>query len=272
MYPELFKIGPVAIRSYGLMLAISVLLGVFYVYKMAKRKGYDFDRLFSLAYILVFGGIIGARLAYVLFHIPDFEGHWLDTINPFGTDQIGIAGLNLYGGIILAVLLAYLYMLWRKLPILQTLDVFAPTVGLGLVFTRIGCFLNGCCYGTPCNLPWGVHFPEGSIPYYTFGNTAIHPSQLYSSLYGLIIFLFLHWRLKHKQFDGQVVGLLFMVEAVFRYAIEFVRYYENAMHIHFFGMQPTYNHLIAIAQFLLGLTIYIVQYRKYKNGRQDTTA
>ena len=272
MYPEVFKIGQIAIRSYGLMLAVSVLLGVYYVYKMSKRKGYDFDRLFSLAYILVFGGVIGARIAYVLFHIEEFRGRWLDTFNPFGTDQIGIAGLNLYGGILLAVLLAFLYMRWRKMPVLQTFDVFAPTVGLGLLFTRIGCFLNGCCFGTPCELPWSVTFPQGSIPFYTFGNTAIHPAQLYSSLYGLILFLFLHWRLKNKQFDGQVVGLLFMIEAVFRYAIEYVRYYENAMHIHFLGMEPTYNHLISIGLFLLGLGIYIVQYRKARQNSRGGLA
>ncbi len=268
MFPEILKIGSIAIRSYGLMLAMSVLLGVYYVYRMSRKRGYDFDRLFSLAYILVFGGIIGARLGYVLFHLEEFEGHWLNTINPFGTDQIGIAGLNLYGGVVLAVILAYLYMRWRKMPILQSLDIFAPTVGLGLAITRIGSFLNGCCFCTPTDLPWGVTFPTGSIPYYTFGDHAIHPAQLYSSLYGLFLFLFLHWRSNHKMFDGQIVGLLFMIEAMFRYAIEYVRYYEGEMHIHFFGMYPTYNHLISIALFILGLGIYITQYRKYKTTHQ----
>lgn len=271
MYPEIIKLGPIVIRSYGLLLALSVLLGVYYVYRISKQKGYNFDRLFSLAYVLVFGGIIGARLAYVLFHLEEFEGHWLNSFNPFQSDQIGIAGLNLYGGILLAVILAFAYMKWRKMPVLQTFDVFAPTIGIGLIFTRIGCFLNGCCYGTPCSLPWGVTFPEGSIPYYTFGSIPLHPAQLYSSLYGLLLFVVLHYRLKRKRFDGEVLGLLFMIEAFFRYAIEFVRYYEDAMHVHLFGAEPTYNHLISVGLFTLGLGIYLTQYFKYRQEIQDQT-
>jgi len=257
VFPEIVKFGPIAIRSYGLLLSFSVLLGVYYVYRIGKKYGRNFDQLFTVAYILVFGGILGARLFYVLFHIDEFRGRWLDTVNPFGTDQIGIAGLNLYGGVVTAVILAFIYLRRRKMPVLDTFDIFAPTVGLGLMFTRIGCFLNGCCFGTPTDLPWGVVFPEGSIPWYTFGTQHLHPSQLYSSLYGLILFLILHWRLKRKAFDGQVVGLLFMIEAVFRYAIEYIRYYEDAMHIDLWGMHPTYNHLISIALFLLGLGIYL---------------
>jgi phosphatidylglycerol:prolipoprotein diacylglycerol transferase len=234
---------------------------------MSRKSGLDFGQMLSIAYILVFGGILGARLFYVLFHIDEFQGHWLDTINPFHSDQFGIAGLNLYGGVIVAAVAAYIYMRVKKLPVLKILDVFAPTIGIGLIFTRVGCFLNGCCFGTPTDLPWGVSFPTDSMPYYVFGPAHLHPSQLYSSLYGLILFLYLHWRLKKKLFDGQIIALLFMIEAIFRFAIEYVRYYEDAMHFTIFGLHPTYNHLISILLFLLGLTIYLVQYHKYKSAR-----
>ncbi|SYZ73325.1 Prolipoprotein diacylglyceryl transferase [Candidatus Zixiibacteriota bacterium] len=263
MYPELFKIGPISIRAYGVMLTISFLLGVIYVYKMSKKKNIPFDPLLTLAYIMIFGGVFGARLFYVLFHLDEFKNDWLSSINPFHSGQFGIAGLNLYGGVVVAVILSFLYIRVKRLPLFATLDLFAPTVGLGLIFTRVGCFLNGCCFGTPTNLPWGVSFPVGSIPYYIFGTEHLHPAQLYSSLYGLLLFLVLHWRLKHKIFDGQAVGLYFMIEAVFRYLIEYVRYYETEMHFSFFGMEPTYNQLISILLFLLGMTIYIWQYRRY---------
>jgi len=265
MYPEILKLGPFAIRSYGLMLIISVMLGIYYVYRMSKKTEFDFGNLLTIAYILVFGGIIGARLFYVLFHLEEFEGHWLDTINPFQSDQFGIAGLNLYGGVIVAVIGSFIYLKIKKLPVLRIFDLFAPTIGIGLIFTRIGCFLNGCCFGTPTDLPWGVSFPVGSMPYYIFGTEFIHPAQIYSSLYGLLLFIYLHWRLKNKKFDGEVIGLLFMIEAIFRYAIEFVRYYEDAMHITILGMHPTYNHLISILLFLLGLGIYLYQYVKYRS-------
>ena len=97
----------------------------------------------------------------------------------------------------------------------------------------------------------------------------IHPSQIYSSLYGLVLFLFLHWRLVHKQFHGQVLAMMFMIEAVFRFAIEYVRYYEAAMHIHIFGMSPTYNHLISISLFILGLIIYLTQRKRQKIPRRQ---
>lgn len=256
MYPELFKIGPISIRGYGLMLTISFLLGVYYVYRAARKNNVPFEPLMTIAYIMIFSGVIGARLFYVLFHLEEFQGRWLDTINPFQSGQVGIAGLNLYGGIVLAVICTFLYIRAKKLPLLQTLDLFAPTVGIGLMFTRVGCFLNGCCFGVPTELPWGVAFPPESIPYYIFGDAHLHPTQIYSSLYGLLLFLVLHWRLQHKRFDGQVLALFFMIEAVFRFFIEYVRYYESEMHFTIDGIQPTYNQLIALALFLAGLILY----------------
>lgn len=267
MFPEILKLGPFAIRSYGVALIFSVMLGIYYVYRMSKKTEFDFANLLTIAYILVFGGIIGARLFYVLFHLEEFEGNWLATINPFQSDQFGIAGLNLYGGVIVAVVGSYLYLKVKKLPVLKIFDLFAPTVAIGLIFTRIGCFLNGCCFGTPTDLPWGVSFPVGSMPYYVFGAVAIHPAQLYSSLYGLLLFLYLHWQSKRKKFDGQIIGLLFMIEAVFRYAIEYVRYYEEAMHVSVFGMSPTYNNIISIVLFIFGFMIYLSQYIKYRSNQ-----
>jgi phosphatidylglycerol---prolipoprotein diacylglyceryl transferase len=271
MFPELFKIGPIAIRGYGLMLTLSFLLGLFYVYKMSRKRKIDFEPLLTIAYIMIFGGVIGARLFYVLFHLDEFKNDWLASINPFHSGQFGIAGLNLYGGILTAVVITLFYIHRKKLPLLSTLDLFAPTVGLGLIFTRIGCFLNGCCFGTPTDLPWGVVFPPDSIPYYIFGAEHLHPAQLYSSLYGLLLFLLLHWRLKHKLFEGQVVSLLFMVEAIFRYLIEYVRYYETEMTFSFMGMRPTYNQVISIILFIAGLTIYITQYLRNRSVTRNIT-
>jgi phosphatidylglycerol:prolipoprotein diacylglycerol transferase len=265
MCPELFKIGPIAIRGYGLMLTISFLLGLYYIYRTSHKYKINFDHLLNIAFLMIFGGVLGARLFYVLFHIDEFSGHWLNSINPFQSEQFGIAGLNLYGGVLTAIVLSFIYIHRKRMPLLATFDIFAPTLGLGLIFTRIGCFMNGCCFGTPTNMPWGVVFPNGSIPYYIFGDAHLHPAQLYSSLYGLFLFLFLHWRLKRKSFDGQVVALLFMIEAIFRYLIEYVRYYESEMHFNFMGMSPTYNQAISIMLFALGLVIYIVQFKSQRN-------
>jgi len=262
MYPELFHIGSFPIRSYGLMLALSFIAGIFYIERVTRRDGRPFESYIAIAYISIVGGVVGARLAYVLFHLDEFSGRWGSTINPFSGDHYGIAGLNLYGGVILAVLGSFLYCKLKRLSILETFDYFAPTIGIGLAITRIGCFLNGCCFGTPTDLPWGVVFPEGSMPSYVFGLVHLHPSQLYSSAYGLVLFVFLNWLMKRKRFDGQLIAILFMVEAIFRYAIEYVRFYEDAMHFAILGMNPTYNQAMSISLFLLGLVIYLVARRK----------
>jgi len=262
MHPELFHIGSIPIRSYGVMLAISFFLGVLYVQKMTKRDGRDFDPFLIIAYIMILGGIIGARLAYVLTHLSEFSNDWTATFNPFASNQFGIAGLTLYGGVLLAIGGTFLFCYIKKLNVLAIFDYFAPTLGLGLFFTRIGCFLNGCCFGTQCDLPWGVHFPPGSIPYQIFGDTAIHPAQLYSSLYGLVLFVVLHLILRKKAFVGQVVAVAFMSEAFFRFVIDYVRYYEQVMYISVFGLQVTLNQVISFSLFVTGIAIYVIQSRR----------
>ncbi len=262
MHPEVFDLGPIHIRSYGLMLAISFLLGVLYVRWVTKKHGKPFEPFLTTAYIMTIGGIVGARLFYVLFHLEEFSGNWTATFNPFATGQFGIAGLNLYGGVVVAIVGSFIYARLRGMSVLDVFDYFAPTLGLGLAFTRVGCFLNGCCFGTPTDLPWGVSFPQGSLPYYIYGTDHLHPSQLYSSLYGLLLLLILHWLLVNRKFLGQVVAVLFMVEAAFRYIIEYVRYYEAEMHFELAGMEPTYNQVISISLFVLGVIIYVYQKRR----------
>ena len=265
MFPELFHIGPFPIRSYGLMLALSFLAGVYYVQRISTRDKKPFDVFLTVAYIMVFGGVIGARLGYVLLHLSEFKGSWGAVFNPFHSGQFGIAGLNLYGGVLLAIGGTIAYCRWKKLSILDIFDYFSPTLGLGLAITRIGCFLNGCCFGTPCDLPWAIRFPEGSIPWYVFGNQPLHPAQLYSSLYGLLLFLWLHYLLKRRSFTGQIIAVLFIAEAIFRFAIEYVRYYEEAMVFTLGSLQPTYNQVVSLFLFLLGLGIYLYQRRQTAN-------
>ncbi len=144
---------------------------------------------------------------------------------------------------------------------LEVFDIFSPTLAMGIGITRIGCFLNGCCFGTPTGLPWGVQFPDHSIPWMIFRDQHLHPAQIYSSAYGFLLFFVLHQLLKRRQFAGQVVAVLFMAEALFRFLIEFVRYYEEEMIFSIGGIEPTWNQVVSLALFLLGLGIYISQRR-----------
>ncbi|MGH8016482.1 MAG: prolipoprotein diacylglyceryl transferase, partial [Candidatus Zixiibacteriota bacterium] len=234
-------------------------LGVYYVKKVTERDKLPFDPFLNVAYILIIGGILGARISYVLLHLDEFAGRWTDSFNPFSSAEFGIAGLNLYGGVVLAILAAWAYCYFKKLNILQVFDYFTPTLGLGIGITRIGCFLNGCCFGTPTDLPWGISFPLGSLPYAIFGEAHLHPAQLYSSFYGLVLFVALHFVVKNRKFFGQAVAILFMAEAIFRFVIEYVRYYEDAMYFSLGGFQPTYNQVVSVLLFAIGLVLYLVR-------------
>lgn len=259
MHPEIFSIGPVAIRAYGIMLFISFLIGLLFVRWKAKARGINTDFVINLSFLVIIAGIIGARLFYVFYHWSEFAGNLLDIINPFGSSgTIGIAGLNLYGGLIFAIGVGIIYIRLKKQPFWDTLDLYAPAIALGTFFTRIGCFLNGCCFGKVCNLPWAVRFPQDSIPYSVFGDQPIHPTQLYMSLYGLLLFLLLYYLGRRKHFSGMLFSVFLMVEAFFRFVIEFVRYYEDAMFTHFAGLQLTYNHLVAALLFIAGCVLFFV--------------
>ncbi len=257
MHPEIFHIGPFALRSYGLMLALSFFVGLWYIVRRSQKEGISVNFMMNLAFVVIFSGLIGARLAFVLFHLTEFAADPLSAVNPFGTaGQFGIMGMNLYGGVVLSIVCGYLYVRRKKQPLWQVFDIFAPTVALGIGITRIGCFLNGCCFGNPTSLPWCVHFPEGSIPYAVFGDACLQPTQLYSSAYGFGLFFLLHFLDKKKTFYGSMFAVLLMVEAFFRFVIEFIRYYEPEMYMHVAGITFTYNHLIAIGLFILGLALW----------------
>ena len=262
MHPELFHIGPVVIRSYGLMLALSFFVGVMLVRHRARRAGIEPDFVLNLSFIVMMFGIIGARLFYAFYHWSDFSSNFLDIFNPFGSSEgFGIAGLNLYGGFVMALVGALIYCLVKHVSIPAVFDLFAPAIGLGIFLTRIGCFLNGCCFGTESHLPWAVRFPEGSIPYSYLGDVTIHPAQIYSSLYGLLIFIVLSYVEKKKKFLGLTFSLFLIIEAFFRYIIEYVRFYEAQMKTTLFGINFTYNDLVAICLFVLGWVLLFVFFR-----------
>lgn len=258
MCPEFFHIGPFAIRAYGVTLALSFFIGLILINREAKLLRLDADRTVNLGFILIIFGVLGARLGFVLYHWGEFEHNLLDIINPFGHGSyFGIAGLNLQGGFLLALIAGWIYLKRKRMPLFATLDAVVPAVAFGIFLTRIGCYLNGCCFGTPTDSFLGVEFPKDSPAWYVFGSTHVHPAQLYSSAYGLLLLFLLLWLNRRKYSPGVTTGIFFVVEAGFRFAIESVRYYEPAMWIDIAGIHATYNHLIAIGLFILGVIVIL---------------
>jgi phosphatidylglycerol:prolipoprotein diacylglycerol transferase len=232
-------------------------VAILVVLRRGKRWGFPPDPVVSLCFYLMFAGVLGARLAYVATHLPEFSDRWLDAVNPFAGEQFGLAGLNLYGGIVAGLVLAIWYARRRNLPVLGVLDLLAPGVAMGMFVARWGCFFNGCCFGVPTDLPWGVSFPPGTLPHYVFGSTHLHPTQIYSSLYGLALFWFSIFVDDRKKYFGWTAAWFLIVEALFRVAIEPLRYYEGAMHFVLFGRDFTYNEATSALLFAAGVFLLV---------------
>jgi phosphatidylglycerol:prolipoprotein diacylglycerol transferase len=156
-----------------------------------------------------------------------------------------------YGGLIGALLAGVLHARIRKLPLWRLTDVLAPSIALGYVFGRIGCLLNGCCYGRTCALPWAVHFPPGHETY----PNPVHPTEVYDSLLSLVLYLGLAWLYRRKQFDGQVFAVYLMCYAVTRSIVETFRGDYTPAHLHG-GLTPA--HLVSIATFAAGLALFLL--------------
>lgn len=279
MCPEFFHIGPLAIRAYGVTLALSFFFGLILINRESKLLRLDPDKTVNLGFILIIFGVIGARLGFVFYHWEDYAHNLLDIFNPFGHGAyFGIAGLNLQGGFLLALIAGWIYLKRKRMPLFSTLDAVVPAVAFGIFVTRIGCYLNGCCFGTPTESFLGVEFPKDSPAWYVFGSTHVHPAQLYSSAYGLLLFFLLSWFNRRTHAPGLTTGVFFVVEAGFRFAIESVRYYEPAMWIDVAGIHATYNHLIAVSLFVLGVIVILNARRRTRfapptdTGTRDSVA
>ena len=248
-----------AIHSYGLMLALSFMLGIYLATYRAKKQNINPNNIMDLSVWIIIAAIVGSRFLYVIYHLEEFRGHWLDTISPFQSDgRVGIAGLTMLGGVVLAVIVGVVFLRYKKLNVLKVCDVMMPSVGLGIFLTRIGCFMNGCCFGKPTDLPWAVTFtnPYSACAPELMG-IPLHPTQLYSSLYGLIILGLLLWADKHKKFDGFLFFLFFILYGVARLSVDFVRTYETSAMVGNLGI--TVNQAISIAMIVIGVVALIVK-------------
>jgi phosphatidylglycerol:prolipoprotein diacylglycerol transferase len=171
-------------------------------------------------------------------------------------------GLVYYGGLIGATIAGMIYIHWKKMPLWKTADVFAPSIALGSVFGRIGCLLNGCCYGRSCSLPWAITFPEGHETH-PFGQSAmpVHPTEIYDALLNFVLYVFLAWLFRRKKFDGQIFTTYLILYAVFRSIAEYFRGDYPADHVHFtFGL--TSAQLVSVPIFIIGLGLAAVLSRR----------
>ena len=277
MHPTIISFGPLAIRSYGLMLAAGFLTGIILAAWRAKRVGENPEHIYNISVWLVVSSLLGARLYYVVTHyheyraaegVPLLQRIFIEAKNmfwPIGSDgKVGIDGLVLYGGVILATIAAAVYLKRHKLSVPKYMDIMAPSLGIGEFFTRIGCFFNGCCFGHPTDSWFGVVFPDSSAAGYYYPDIHIHPSQLYNSFAGLSILVLLLVLERFKKFDGFTALLYFVLYSAGRFIIDFTRYYEKRLTV--YGL--SHNQILSV--FIFIITAGLLFYFTYKSGRQKT--
>jgi phosphatidylglycerol:prolipoprotein diacylglycerol transferase len=227
-----------------------------------KKLGFTFDQIYNVALVVIISSLVGSRIAYVFLHLDEFRGHWWDTISPIqSSGQIGIAGLVILGGVVLAGISTWLYLIWKKIPVGKMADLIAPSLSLGITIGRIGCFFNGCCFGRECHLPWAVTFPPGSMAYYFVDSASVHPTQLYEVIYCLIIFLILLWIDKIKKFNGFSFAWFLILYGLFRILNESLRYYQGSeagMNLfHIARQNITFSQLVSSTMILIGILIIL---------------
>ncbi len=266
----LFKIGPFAIKSYGVMLVLAFVTGTLVALSRGKRAGLKPEKILDLTLLILITSLVGSRFFYVIFHLEEFRGHFLDVINPFqSSGEIGIGGLSMMGGVVLAVVAGLGYLLYKKLSLWKVADVVSPSFALGLGIARIGCFLNGCCPGKPTDSFLGVIFPQDSFAGYFFQNTKLLPTQIFDSLAGFVIFFLLIFLERYKTFEGYTLWLMLSFYSAWRFIIDFFRYYEESM---VFARIGNIDFSMNQAVSLLILAVSISMWFYFKSKKMGTKA
>ncbi|MGE5397193.1 MAG: prolipoprotein diacylglyceryl transferase [Chitinophagales bacterium] len=211
LHPIIFEIGNFAVYSYGLMLALGAALAVVLTLREAKKEGISEEVILDISILAILSGVIGSRLFYVFFYEWDYYHY-----HPWQILNLRSEGLVFYGAFIFGLITLLLYVRYKKLNPWKLLDLFSPYLALGYAIARIGCFLNGCCYGKPTSLPWGVVFPDlDPIPR--------HPTQIYSTILSLALFAILKWLFPRRKFNGEVFLVFLLGYSGGRFINEFFR-------------------------------------------------
>lgn len=252
MHPKLITVGDFFIPSYGFFVALGFLSGLWMATRLARRQGLSSDLIVNLSVYCALTGVVGGKLLMVLF---DLDFYMRNPGELFSLTTLRAGGV-FYGGLVLALLVAIIYMRRVKLPVWRTADALAPGVALGHAIGRIGCFMAGCCWGSECHLPWAVTFsnPDTHEMFGTPLNVPLHPAQLYQSAAEALIFALLCWRFSKPHEPGFILGLYLMLTSTGRFLIEFGRFHEQALP---FGGPLSNGQWISLAIFAIGF--YVVR-------------
>jgi phosphatidylglycerol---prolipoprotein diacylglyceryl transferase len=259
MFPRLFTIpafdflgrhiGPLTLHTYGVLLALAFVAGLWVASRQARRAGMDPAMVTDMAVYVLIAGLIGAKVALLFIEWSYYSE------NPREIFSILQSGGVFYGGLLAAVPVAWWYTRRHNLDPWATADVLAPGVVLGQAVGRLGCFAAGCCYGRPTSVPWAVTFrnPLAARIVGTPLDVPLHPTQLYEAAATLLIFFVLLWLARHQRFRGQIVLTYVLLYSIARFVIEFYR--GDAARGSVFGGMMSTSQLIA-AILIVAILLY----------------
>lgn len=211
------------------MIALAFLVGIFTAIRYARREGIKAETILDLALYVMIAAVAGARLFYVVGQWEIYKDNLPEVL------MLQKGGLVFLGGLLFSILTVIIYAKAKNQPLLKLLDALTPATAIGYAVGRVGCFLNGCCFGLPTQLPWGVVFPPGSLAALYSPGEHLHPTQIYSIFSMLIVFGALVWIYRHKKYDGQILAWGLVLYSIYRFFVEFLRYSP----LHWFSLTPS---------------------------------
>jgi phosphatidylglycerol:prolipoprotein diacylglycerol transferase len=250
MHRIILDLGCLSITSWGVMLVVAFIAGIWLAERRAARYGIAKSVIPDLAIVLIVAGVVGGRVMFIVENWSYFAKC------PGEIIKVWEGGLCFQGGLGLAILSGIIFVKKKHVSVFKAMDVVAPSVALGLAFARIGCFLNGCCFGKPTNLPWGLIFPPDSPPRWVFDATVrVHPTQLYSCLAGVCICLIilLIEKKKTQRPQAYLFGVLLGLYGTWRFSIDFLRYYEPEIYLF-----PGFTHYQLISVVMIVVSFFFV--------------
>jgi phosphatidylglycerol:prolipoprotein diacylglycerol transferase len=257
VFPKLIDLGGFYLPTYGVMVALGFLAGLWVTAKLARRRGLDLEKINNLAVYCALAGLLGAKLFMFLF---DWDIYLRNPSEIFTIETLQAAGVY-QGGFLLAFLGAIYWIRSWMLPLLATMDCFAPGIALGHAIGRLGCFAAGCCWGAKCDRPWAITFTNVDAARLTgvpLGEP-LHPAQLYESAGEVVLFALL-WRMaKSSNPDGSVLAAYLILYSLLRFTVEFFRFHAQALP---FGGPFSITQWISIAMLLMGVWLLAVSRRK----------
>lgn len=268
--------GSIPIHAYGVMVALAMLVSIWVTVRRARQAGMDPEVFYDLGFWSMLAGIVGARIAYVYVNWPEYRERVGSIL------KIWEGGQVLYGGLVLAVLVDLWFIRRRNLPILKVADLAAPAVPLGIAIGRIGCLLNGCCWGARVDpgFPLGIRFAESAPVYaardgglFVAGDAPwpVHPTQIYATLLGILLYVVLSVWYARRRWDGQIFAATMVGYALIRLVEEHFRA-DTAKLPRFWGaVQLNQGQLASVIILGVGVLCYLLWSARGRARLRDIT-